>query len=718
MNHNPAKGSSFFHRVKDTKLSQAALNLIFVIALLSTILFSFVSYKQMQTLAEASQSVIHTYKVIDQVNSALYLFVSLESQQRGFLITTQEHFLADFDEDVQELKQELKELALMTSDNEEQNKRVLEFIALIEERLNGLNRVILLKHNNKLFTEEGINLLNRSQEVSTRVKGIGQEINAVEHVLLQERNEAKTKNADNTSFILLIGNIISVSFLLYAFLLANFELIRRRETERMHSQTEVQLRKIIESSTEMIAAFNNDEQFIMFNDNYFIEFKRLFGKKIEVGMVLPDVLNDVSENRREFATDLKESLIKELNEKKIECIIQDEKHVYELSSSHIKNHDPENGSVIHSLRDITKRLQEHEELQASYQQLSLGMKVLENKNQQITLLVEMSDIMLACSSQKELAHVVEIYSTQLMKFASGYLYIMHPSRNYLEKILSWGTPLSQEQTFTPHECWGIRLGRIHQIDKQHHTLVCEHIEDKENNNAMLCIPLMAQNDIYGLLYLESEEAALFEDENQKLLIIAFSELIALALANVRLRENLRHQSVRDPLTGLYNRRYLDDFLSKLVNQSQRTESPISILMLDLDHFKKINDTFGHDAGDAVLKEVGQIIENSIRDGDIAARFGGEEFVVVLYDIDLESSRIRAEAIRKEVSQRQVKYGAQIIGPITISLGISAFPVDGNNPNDLLDAADKALYYSKNHGRNRVSLYCDITEENLEKNPKK
>ncbi|GGI82265.1 diguanylate cyclase [Legionella impletisoli] len=710
--NEPSKHPSLIKLMKDKKLSQTTLNIIFIVALLSAILFSFVSYKQIQILADASQSVVHTYKVIDHINSALYRTVELESQQRGYLISGQEHFLEDFAEDVQDLKQELNQLDQLTAENKEQNKRVQAFIILVEERIDILSRVVLLKHGNKLFTEEGTNLLNRSQEMSSRVKGLGQEIRSVEYVLLKERNEAKTQNAEQTSHILLLGSVISVAFLLFAFLLVNFEIIRRRETERKHHQAEVQLRKIIESSTDMIAAFDKQDRFIMFNDNYFMEFKRLFGKKIEVGMTLQDALSNVPANQFEFAKDLENSLQNEINEKTIECMVQDEKRVYELSSAHIKDHDPENGSTIHTLRDITKRLQEHAELQASYKQLTLGMKILENKNQQITLLVEMSDIMLACGTQQELAHVVETYSKKLMQFASGYLYIMHPSRNFLEKILSWGAPIAQEITFTPQECWGIRLGRIHQVDKSHHTLVCEHIEDKEKNNSMLCIPLMAQNDIYGLFYLESEQDTLFEDENQRLLIIAFSELIALALANVRLRENLRHQSVRDPLTGLYNRRYLDDFLCKLINQSQRTESPISVMMLDLDHFKKINDTFGHDAGDAVLKEVGQIIENSVRDGDIAARFGGEEFVIIFYDIDLESTRVRAEAIRKEVSQLQIKYGAQIIGPITISIGISAFPVDGNNPNDLIDAADKALYYSKNHGRNQVSLYSNINIEGL------
>ncbi len=135
----------------------------------------------------------------------------------------------------------------------------------------------------------------------------------------------------------------------------------------------------------------------------------------------------------------------------------------------------------------------------------------------------------------------------------------------------------------------------------------------------------------------------------------------MALANVRLRENLRHQSIRDPLTGLYNRRYLEDFLFKQIHQAQRTNACVSVLMLDLDHFKKLNDTYGHEAGDAALKECGRILQNDIRVSDIAARFGGEEFIVVLYDADGAAAKIRAESIRKDISMTQIRYGAQIVG---------------------------------------------------------
>ncbi|HHT0594601.1 TPA: GGDEF domain-containing protein, partial [Legionella anisa] len=297
---------------------------------------------------------------------------------------------------------------------------------------------------------------------------------------------------------------------------------------------------------------------------------------------------------------------------------------------------------------------------------------------------------------------------------------MHPSRNYLEIATTWGSPSPQSSMFPSDQCWAIRLGRIHDVRPAHNELICDHVSaDIELHATYLCVPLMAQNDIYGLLYLEIKRETQIEfSENQQLLITAFSELTALAFANVRLRENLRYQSLRDPLTGLYNRRYLEDFLLKQIHQSERTKTQLSILMLDLDHFKKINDTYGHDAGDATLKEVGKVLQDDIRVGDIAARYGGEEFIVAFYGADAESIKARAETIRHDISRLQIKYGAQHVGPITISIGISVYPLHGHTPTDLIESADKALYFAKANGRNQIVLYSDIESKKYRGNGKK
>ncbi len=183
----------------------------------------------------------------------------------------------------------------------------------------------------------------------------------------------------------------------------------------------------------------------------------------------------------------------------------------------------------------------------------------------------------------------------------------------------------------------------------------------------------------------------------------FAGQVGLSIANIRLREALRTQSIRDALTGLYNRRNLEEMLEREARRAVRAEQSLGILILDLDHFKGFNDTYGHDAGDTVLRETGSFLAKSVRAEDVVCRFGGEEFVIILPTADLEASRARAERIRSKLRDLTVLHQGQSLGRITISIGVSALPLHGTSPKELLEAADAALYRAKREGRDRVAL---------------
>ncbi|STX29305.1 sensor histidine kinase [Legionella beliardensis] len=694
-------------KVKGIRLSKPLLNGIFIAAILVLIAISYFSYLQVKHLVTSIKWVNHTYDVIQKVDSSLYKIISLESDQRAYVLTGNEHFLIDMDNIKSDINIELQALKDLTKDNLEQTPRVARFITLMNNRLAIIQKVIKLKSLNKFDTQDGMTLFLEGQETSIRVRSLGQEIKSVEMVLLNERHLTAVSYVDTVNRVLIIGNLVGIVSLIIALLLSNRELLIRRSIEVQNKNTQFRLRKIIESTSDMIAAFDKDCRFIIFNEDYQREFKLIFGKSLQVGMSLNEALAEVTESKQSLAQAWRNSLGEDNTIKALETIVNDEKQIYELSANLIYNDKNEFNGAVQSIRNITNRVKEHTELQQSYAQLEQGMQALTEKNVQISLLVEMSDIMLASNSQEELSDVLSKYSARLLNFADGYLFVMHPSKNYLEVISKWGQPTTQEVTFTPDQCWAIRLGRKHHISGTNQSeLLCSHIKIESVKKAYLCVPLMAQNDIYGLLYLEFEEKASI-DENQRLLINAFAELVALALANVRLRENLRHQSIRDPLTGLYNRRYLEDFLFKQTHQAERAKSVFSVLMLDIDHFKKINDTYGHDAGDAVLKEFGQILQNIIRIGDVATRYGGEEFVVAFYDMDYQTTLIRAESIRQSVLRLQIRYGNTHVGPISVSIGIAMYPTDAKTPAELIEAADKALYFAKGHGRNQVVAFSDM-----------
>lgn len=190
---------------------------------------------------------------------------------------------------------------------------------------------------------------------------------------------------------------------------------------------------------------------------------------------------------------------------------------------------------------------------------------------------------------------------------------------------------------------------------------------------------------------------------QRRLGLVCAEQISLAIANVKLRDQLRDQSIRDAVTGMFNRRYMLETCRREFARATRARQSVSILSIDVDHFKKFNDNHGHDAGDTVLRAVADCMKNSFREDDVACRFGGEEFVVLLPGATQEMAVQKAEDLRRKVEAVTVRYLDGTLPRITISIGVAAFPNAGDNPQAVLKVADEALYQAKADGRNRVHL---------------
>ena len=185
------------------------------------------------------------------------------------------------------------------------------------------------------------------------------------------------------------------------------------------------------------------------------------------------------------------------------------------------------------------------------------------------------------------------------------------------------------------------------------------------------------------------------------LAVTVGDHISLALANIRLRETLRHQVVHDVLTGLFNRRYLEETLEREIYRSRRRCASLCLIMLDLDHFKNFNDTYGHEAGDNLLRTLGKFLSDRVRREDVACRYGGEEFVLILAEASQQIVHQRAEEIRGEFSRLPILHRGQVLENVTLSLGVAMFPDHGATGRDVLRAADDAMYRAKAQGRNRV-----------------
>ena len=326
----------------------------------------------------------------------------------------------------------------------------------------------------------------------------------------------------------------------------------------------------------------------------------------------------------------------------------------------------------------------------------------------------MGDLLQSCRSFQEAYELCEGILSHIFDPRPGALCLINPSRDLVEVAASWKGCLTTEPVFSPEDCWALRRGKPYGLTGSGVPLRCSHVKEL-GTGASLCVPLNAQGENLGLLYIEDKPAlgvsAPEEIQEQQAILsrraFAVAERVSLALANLRLREMLRNQSIRDPLTGLYNRRYLEESLNREIQRASRAGRNVSLVMLDLDHFKHFNDTFGHQAGDALLKEVGSSIKARVRAGDLACRYGGEEFSIIIAEVDVDGAYKCVESIRDVIKHLSLHYRGQTLGAITVSAGIASFPAHGNNPDDLIHAADKALYKAKKEGRDRIVVYDGI-----------
>jgi diguanylate cyclase (GGDEF)-like protein/PAS domain S-box-containing protein len=369
-------------------------------------------------------------------------------------------------------------------------------------------------------------------------------------------------------------------------------------------------------------------------------------------------------------------------------------------STHIISRDGVLLGVQGIARDITERKKTEEALQQAKQNLEAWVDELEQRTREMTLLSEMGDMLRACLTTDEAYTVIVRVAQQLFPGRDGALYVITSSRNLVEAVAVWGDASSLERVFAPDECWALRRGRVHWVEDSSLGLLCKHLPHP-SPEGYLCVPMMAQSEALGVLYL-SQPANLRLTEAKQRLAVAMAEHIAMALSNLKLHETLRSQSIRDPLTGLFNRRFMEESLALELRRATRNQRPLGVIMLDLDRFKHFNDTYGHDAGDTLLRELGTLLQANIRGEDIACRYGGEEFTLILPEGSAEVIQQRAEAVREAIKRLDVLHRGQPLGRIAASLGVAIFPEHGRTGEALLQAADAALYQSKAAGGDFVT----------------
>lgn len=353
-----------------------------------------------------------------------------------------------------------------------------------------------------------------------------------------------------------------------------------------------------------------------------------------------------------------------------------------------------------SNRQINARVQKEQGLQEER---------IAQRTYEIELLHRLANMLAACKSISEAQDVVADLIPRILGDINGSVAIMRSSRNLLEVKLDWGQPWPAAHAYAPEECWSLRKGKFHLTNDDFHCISCAHMSAVGDDQTM-CIPLTAHGSTIGMLHLYFGEPNVSVDKHTRQLAFTVAEHLGLALANLNMQDKLRFQAVSDPLTGLYNRRHFEEQLDMALLNAEREGVEMSLLMLDLDHFKRFNDNFGHDAGDYVLKTISNLLVEHASSDDIVCRLGGEELAIIVPNTDAEQALTYAKNICVKVRELHLEMKGLSLGRLGVSIGVAQAPTDSNDAEQLIKCADIALYDAKEQGRDRAINYADSLEQ--------
>jgi diguanylate cyclase (GGDEF)-like protein len=310
-----------------------------------------------------------------------------------------------------------------------------------------------------------------------------------------------------------------------------------------------------------------------------------------------------------------------------------------------------------------------------------------------SLTQEMARLLQGATVIEELYRTVGKFAPRLFPGSSGALCVIDSARNGIEMAAIWG------ESFT---CPAARSARAGLTSDPQSALISPHVVRVEQYG-QVCVPISVQSQTLGFLHLQngrehSVEPSFSEAELRLIQVVA--EEIALSLANVGLREILRHQAFRDALTGLYNVRFLHEALELELHRAVRNCMPVAFVKVDVDGLNKVNDAYGHAAGDSVLQTVATTLQSKFRPSDVVCRYGGDEFCIVMPETSLEQAAMRSDQCRSALKLLSIECEGKIVTGITVSSGVAAFP-NCSTSEILFRQADAALYSAKNSGCDRV-----------------
>ncbi|HIV70604.1 MAG TPA: diguanylate cyclase [Candidatus Aquabacterium excrementipullorum] len=349
--------------------------------------------------------------------------------------------------------------------------------------------------------------------------------------------------------------------------------------------------------------------------------------------------------------------------------------------------------------DAFKRVEQRSQEQG--RQLEELIEELQRAKEETIILRESSEFLNSAETLDEAFNIISRAAYAIFPAWSGAL-ASAQDNDRLKLVGRWGEAQEFNTEFSSGDCWALRRGRAHHFVDERISLRCRHVHAAmgEQPRPYLCIPMSANGESVGSLHLMAAKT-LNKDQMLPLAQRAnrLGETLKLALSNLRLRAGLREQATHDSLTGLYNRRFMNDRLPVEIKRCERESERLALAMIDVDHFKHFNDQHGHDAGDTVLRALGELLRQRVRVYDLACRYGGEELALIMPGCSIEDAQTKLESIRAEVEAMTLMFNGIPLPPVTISVGLA--DTLGGDAEALLKVADERLYHAKRTGRNRL-----------------
>jgi diguanylate cyclase (GGDEF)-like protein/PAS domain S-box-containing protein len=466
-------------------------------------------------------------------------------------------------------------------------------------------------------------------------------------------------------------------------------------------ESEARYRRLFETAKDGILILDGDTGRIM-DANPFLQDMLGYSKSELMGKALWEIsaVKDIPASQ-EAMRELQNNEYIRYEDIPLETKAGTRKHVEFVSNVYLVN----GYRVIQcNIRDITERKEAEARVKSTNNELVTLVDELQWRDREMQLLNRMNDLLQSCVTLAEAYQVITMSAGDLFPEQNGCLAILHQRGQPLEMVASWGPDVIMEPVFSLEDCWALRRGQLHEVVDPQAGLMCQHFIHPPQTG-YICLPLTVQGETLGALCLMDNAHRKGRHQlGLQQLAVTLGETIKLSLSNLKLRDELRQQAIHDQLTGLFNRRYLDETLPRDLHQAQRRNAPLSLVMLDIDGFKEFNDSFGHGAGDAILRGFGHVLRDRLRKSDISCRYGGDEFVLVLHDSSIADTQERLEQIRALLNGLKIHYGEQVLGSITLSVGIAQAPEHRITASELMRAADEAMYAAKQAGRDRIVVY--------------